>query len=97
LDGFKEIKVATAYVDADGNELDIFPADLQRLEEISARKQLEIKYETLEGWLTSTTGCRRWEDLPAKAREYVEFIENRVGVPVKWIGTGPRREDMIAR
>lgn len=84
-------------MDADGNQLETFPADLQRLEEILAEKQLKIKYETLDGWLTSTTGCKRWEDLPAKAREYVEFIENCVGVPVKYIGTGPHRDNMIAR
>jgi adenylosuccinate synthase len=84
-------------VDADGNELETFPADLQRLEETLAEKQLKIKYDTLDGWLTSTTGCKRWEDLPAKAREYVKFIEDRVGVPVQYIGTGPHREHMIAR
>lgn len=35
--------------------------------------------------------------MPEKAREYVEFIEKKIGVPVTWIGTGPRREDMIQR
>jgi adenylosuccinate synthase len=59
--------------------------------------QLKAKYETLPGWKSETTGCRRWEDLPEKAREYVEFIEKKIGVPVTWIGTGPRREDMIQR
>lgn len=36
-------------------------------------------------------------DLPKQARAYVEFIEEFVGVRVGWIGTGPKREDMIVR
>lgn len=36
-------------------------------------------------------------DLPKEARAYVDFIEEFIGVRVGWIGTGPKREDMIAR
>jgi adenylosuccinate synthase len=54
-------------------------------------------YKTFEGWQTKTTGCQKWDELPERAREYVKYIEDEVGVPVKWIGTGPRREDMIFR
>jgi adenylosuccinate synthase len=34
-------------------------------------------------------------DLPEPAGEYIEFIENFVGVKIKWVGTGPDREAMI--
>ena len=90
LDSFEEIRVATGYR-LDGDELDTFPADLDQLERI------EIVYKTFGGWKVETTGCRRWDDLPQPAREYVTFIEKWVGIEVKWIGTGPRREDMITR
>ncbi|OAP60776.1 adenylosuccinate synthase [Fonsecaea erecta] len=90
LDGFEEIRVATAYK-VNGQTLPSFPADLDVLEE------MEIEYKTFKGWMTQTTGCKKFEDLPAPAREYVEFIERAVGVPIKWIGTGPKREDMCFR
>ena len=92
LDGLKEIKVATAYT-VNGQDLETFPADLDIMES----SQMEIVYKTFEGWQTKTTGCQKWDELPERAREYVNYIEDEVGVPVKWIGTGPRREDMIVR
>jgi len=90
MDDFEEIRVATHYK-VDGQMLETFPADLDAMEKI------ELVYKTFPGWQTSTTGCRNWEDLPEKAKEYVSYIEGEVGVPIKWIGTGPRREDMIVR
>ena len=68
-----------------------FPADLEILE------TCEVVYEELRGWEADTTGAKRFEDLPERAREYVEFVEERVGVRVKFIGTGPGREDLIFR
>lgn len=90
LDEFEEIRVATAYK-VDGVTLQSFPADLDAME------KLEIEYKTFQGWMTQTTGCKSFEDLPKQAREYVTYIEKEVGVPVKWIGTGPRRDAMIVR
>jgi adenylosuccinate synthase len=90
LDTFEEIRVATGYR-LDGEDLETFPADLDQME------RMEIVYKTFEGWRAETTGCRRWEDLPDRAREYIAFIEKWVGIQLKWIGTGPRREDMIVR
>jgi adenylosuccinate synthase len=90
LDSFEEIRVATSYK-LDGEDLETFPADLDQMERI------EIVYKMFEGWKAETTGCNKWEELPERAREYVNFIEEWVGIRVKWIGTGPRREDMIVR
>jgi adenylosuccinate synthase len=89
MDEFEEIRVATGYR-LDGREIE-FPADLDSM------GRVEIVYKTFVGWQTSTTGIKEWDQLPEKAKEYVEFIEREVGVRVKWIGTGPRREDMIVR
>lgn len=88
LDDFDEIRVATGYK---GHET--FPADLDALE----RERLEVEYVTFKGWQTKTTGIQKWEELPKIAQEYVEYVEKEVGVPIKWIGTGPKREDMIVR
>ncbi|KAL2260980.1 hypothetical protein VTK26DRAFT_4843 [Humicola hyalothermophila] len=89
LDTFPTIKVAVAYKDEQGNELDYFPADLKQLE------KCEVVYKEFEGWQTSTTAIKSFADLPPQAQAYVKFIEEYTGVPVKWIGTGPARDDMI--
>ncbi|TGO37162.1 hypothetical protein BHYA_0104g00200 [Botrytis hyacinthi] len=92
LDSFKEIKVAVSYRDpATGETLESFPADLERLE------TLEPQYVTLPGWNQPTTGCRSYYDLPPACRKYCEFIEKEVGVPIKFIGVGPSRDDMITK
>lgn len=90
LDDFAEIKVAVGYKHQ-GQELESFPASAKVLEEV------EIVYETLPGWQTSTFGAKTWYDLPVNARKYVEFIENKVGVKIKYVGTGPDREHLIYR
>lgn len=93
LDDFDEIKVAVAYILPDGTRHEYsYPGDANVLEKV------KVEYVTLPGWKSNTMGVTRWEDLPANARAYVEFIERELGgVPVKWIGTGPAREHMIIR
>jgi adenylosuccinate synthase len=41
--------------------------------------------------------AKSFEDLPVNAQKYVRMIEDAVGVPVKWIGVGPKREETIRR
>ena len=54
-------------------------------------------YEELPGWESDTSGIKRWDDLPPNARRYVERVEEIVGVPVRFIGTGQHREAIIIR
>ena len=85
-------QIAVAYKNPDtGEEIPSFPADLALLE------RAEVVYHEMDGWNTSTTHATKFDDLPPQARAYVEFIENFVGVKIAWIGTGPKREDMIVR
>jgi adenylosuccinate synthase len=92
LDDFDTIEVATAYIHPEsGEELPSFPANQKVL------AGAKMKYTTLPGWKKSTFGVKTWFDLPVNARKYVEFIEQFVGVKVKYIGTGPDREHMIYR
>ncbi|KFA46312.1 hypothetical protein S40293_06985 [Stachybotrys chartarum IBT 40293] len=90
LDTFDTIKVAVAYL-SEGAELDSYPADLDVLD------RAEVVYKEFPGWQESTTNCKTYSELPQKARDYIEYIENFVGIKVKWIGTGPDREAMIMR
>lgn len=74
-----------------GEELQSFPADLGVLD------RCEVVYEELQGWESDITGIKAYGDLPKEARAYVEFIEEKAGVRVKYIGTGVEREAMIVR
>ncbi len=88
LDALEEIKVCVGY-EIDGKKIETFPAvsqDLQKIKPI---------YKTLEGWKSETLGITKVEDLPAKARGYVEFLSNSVGVEIGLISTGPERDQTI--
>ena len=50
---------------------------------------------TLPGWTEDLTDCREEADLPAAARDYLQFISDFVGVPIALVGIGPRRDQVI--
>ena len=88
LDALEEIKVCVGY-EIDGKRIDTFPAvsyDLAKIKPI---------YETLEGWQSETLGVTKIEDLPEKARRYVEFLSSSIGVEIGLISTGPERDQTI--
>ena len=49
----------------------------------------------LPGWDEDITGARSFEDLPANARAYLEFISDFVGIPIVMVGVGPGRDEII--
>lgn len=55
-----------------------------------------LYYHFLGKWQISED-CHSYEDLPKEAKRYIEFIENFTGVPVRYIGIGPRDEDVIIK
>lgn len=64
---------------------------------IESAEKGTVRFEQLDGWLTSTAGMRTYRELPTQAKKFIERIEEAVGVPVACIGTGPGREDVIIR
>jgi adenylosuccinate synthase len=88
LDALDEIKVCVGYRRR-GEALESFPAVSQELREV------EPVYETLPGWRASTEGVTELDALPAAARDYVDFISERIGVPVGLVSTGPERSQTI--
>ena len=57
----------------------------------------EPVYKEFAGDFGDLSGCKSFEELPEKAREYIGYIEEYMGIPVKFIGTGAEREAMIIR
>jgi adenylosuccinate synthase len=88
LDALDEIKVCTGYR-LRGRACESFPAVSKDL------RECEPVYETLPGWKTSTEGVTKLEDLPAAARDYVNFISELIGVSVGLVSTGPERGQTI--
>ncbi|MCU1290885.1 MAG: Adenylosuccinate synthetase [Acidobacteria bacterium] len=88
LDALDEIKVCIGY-EINGERVDTFPAVSQDL------RLIKPIYETLEGWKSETLGVTDIEKLPKKAREYVEFLSNSIGVEIGLISTGPERDQTI--
>ncbi len=88
LDTMKELKVCVGYK-INGEIVDTFPAVSLDL------RQIEPIYESLEGWETDTLGITKIEDLPVKAREYIDFLSESVGVEIGLVSTGPERDQTI--
>ena len=65
-----------------------FPAVLSR-----AKPVLEM----LDGWKCDISSVRRWEDLPIQAKNYVQFMEERIGCPIRYISVGPQRDAVILK
>ena len=54
-------------------------------------------YKTFEGWKSSTEGITKFKNLPLKAQEYINFIEDFVGCNISIVSTGPSRDQTIHR
>lgn len=87
LDSFDEIKVCEAY-DIDGQLTKYLP-------DTAGQEKAKPVFRTFKGWKTDTTGCRKWEDLPAAAQEYVKAIGEYAHCPVKYVSVGPERDQII--
>lgn len=60
-------------------------------------KRAKPVFVTLDGWHCDIRGIREFSKLPKEAREYVEFIENEIGVKISYVSNGPKREEIIKR
>lgn len=88
LDELDEIPVCVGYR-VNGKVADEMPATN------SAIGSLQAEYEKLPGWRQSTRGTSRVEDLPSAARDYIQFLQERSGVEIGSISTGPERNETM--
>ncbi len=88
LTGLDELNVCIGY-EIDGQILDIVPSDQ---EEVARAKPV---YKVFPGWKEDITKIERKEDLPKECIDYIDFIEEYVGVPVSMISVGPDRVNNI--
>ena len=88
LSALEEIKVCVGYK-IDGERVDDFPMNQTDLH------HARPVYESFPGWGVDVTECRRREELPAEARDFVGFVEAELGAPLRMISVGPERDQAI--
>ncbi len=88
LDTLDEIKICVGY-SLNGKLYEEMPCELSILE------KAEPQYIAMPGWKQSTVGIRKYDDLPKKARTYVEKLCRLCKVKAAIISTGPRRDETI--
>ena len=90
LDEFDNVPVCVAYRSGGGEFTEVPPT-------IAEMDRIEPRYECLPGWKASTFGVTSYDELPSRAKDYLTFLEERCGVEIGCISTGPERNQTILR
>ena len=84
-----EIRICTAY-DIDGKATSRFPVSTY----LDSAAPI---YESHPGWLTDISSAQRWSDLPTRARQYVDRLQQLIESPIRHISVGPARHQFFTR
>jgi adenylosuccinate synthase len=88
LGPFEEIKVCTHYI-IDGERYDYFPYDVTDVD-------VEPVYETIKGWNCDLTELSSYEESPKELKDYVEYLEQKLEVPITVVSVGPDRTQTLS-
>ncbi len=88
LDDFDTIKACVAYK-VNGEQIDHFPFDIS--------EGIEPVYVEMPGWKTQMSKMQSEDEFPEEFNNYLSFLEDELGVPVKIVSVGPDREQTIVR
>ncbi len=86
LDTFDFIKVCVGY-EIDGEVVEHFPFELN--------DHVKPVYVELPGWQTNLTAIKHQNEFPEELNNYIDFIEDEIGIPVTIASVGPNREQTI--
>ncbi len=89
LSGFEKLQVCTGYRLPNGDVVRDYPAD------VGAIDGIEPVWQDMRGWDEDITAARSLDELPSNCREYVDFLQEQMGVPIISISVGPGREQMF--
>jgi adenylosuccinate synthase len=73
----------------EGELTSTFPLDLPDVDNIRP------KYKTMPGWQQSLASCNSFEDLPDEAKNYLQFVQEYLGVELTYLSKGPKRSETI--
>lgn len=88
LNSLPRLKIGIAYK-YNGKKIRAFPSDLRVLESCA------VEYRELPGWQEDISAAKTFRDLPKNAQNYVKTIEELIGCPIKFIGTGKGRDALL--
>ena len=89
LSGFKTLQVCTAY-QYKGEQISHFPYNIEP-------ENVEPIYTEMKGWQADLTGMTSYDELPIELKNYIEFIEKELEVPIKVVSVGPDRKQTILK
>jgi adenylosuccinate synthase len=89
LSGFDNLQVCTSY-QYNGSEISHLPYTIEP-------ENVTPIYKSFKGWKADLTGMTAYDELPSELKEYIEFIESQVEVPIKIVSVGPDRKQTIMK
>ncbi len=87
LDGLDELKVCNSYM-VNGEEKNYIPFQMNRV-------KIEPGYKTFEGWKTDISAIANYDAMPPAMKTYIDYLDNFIKIPVKYISNGPGREQIV--
>lgn len=88
LDNFDKIEVCTHYI-INGKKIDYLPFDINGVE-------IEPVYEEVKGWNCDLTKLTSMDEAPQELKDYVEYLEKHLEVPIKTVSVGPDRKQTLS-
>ncbi len=88
LDSLEELKVCTTYM-INGEEKNYIPFQMNGLD-------INALYKSFSGWNTNSSDIKHFKDMPENMKIYIEFINQFLGVSIKYISNGPGREQIVS-
>lgn len=87
LSGYEEIEICTEYL-LDGKAVEVFPFT-------DVLDECKPVFKTVKGWNKDISKCRKKEDLPQEALDYIAFIEKACDCHIKYVSVGAERDAYI--
>ena len=87
LDNLDELKVCNSYM-VNGEEKNYVPFQMNKV-------NIEPVYKSFEGWKTDITAMTKYTELPQQMKNYIEYLNGFLKVPVKYISNGPGRDQIV--
>ncbi|MEO5944658.1 MAG: adenylosuccinate synthase [Ferruginibacter sp.] len=88
LDGLEELQVCNGYK-INGEEKNYIPFQMNKLD-------IEAVYKSFKGWHTDITNVKDFADMPDEMKTYINYLNEYLKVPVKYISNGPGREQIVS-
>jgi adenylosuccinate synthase len=88
LDSFADLQVCTAYI-VGGKETQEIPFEISKV-------KIDPVYKAFKGWSHPTADCRTAEDFPEQMNTYLAYINEYLGVEVKYVSNGPGRDQIVS-